>query len=575
MKRLLCTFIFFTSLTGYALPFTTKVTGITGKPLENIMSHLASNQESVGKNPSEADIKRLYNAGFRDIKQAIAPFGYYAPSVTGDLVWLNNQWLASYRLTPGPAIKIHQVKLQIDGAARTDGVFKKLLQNFPLKRSQVLKTDEYTKAKQHILDLIATRGYFDASLKSAKVLVKLKPYYADIIIHIDSGPRYRFGAVRFKRVVKFSKPLTYKFLARFIPFNQGDYYDDLALNKLQANLASSGYFQSVNVIPEPKKASRRQVPIQVEISPVKGKRYRAGIGFGTDTGIRGLMGVKYRRLTHTGHYFESNAKLAYKEAAFRGYLNGSYNIPGPNPLTDLYSITGSLAQNDNDNLGQARIAKLAATYSTEIYGWQQTAGLHLHIEKSDPNDDRAFTSTLFMPTIEWLKIVSDDPLKTNNGYKIHLIARGANENLGSKINFIQSELNVKWIHSLDVNTRMILRGSLGGVAIEDVDDLPVSLRHQAGGTQSVRGYGFQAIGPGRAKVVGSAELQAHIWKSLYIAGFYDVGNVSSSYVTHYQSAIGVGLVWRSPIGAIALSLARAIDKPGKPLRLEFSMGPEL
>ena len=75
--------------------------------------------------------------------------------------------------------------------------------------------------------------------------------------------------------------------------------------------------------------------------------------------------------------------------------------------------------------------------------------------------------------------------------------------------------------------------------------------------------------------VASAELQHRLYNNIWLTGFFDVGQVSSSITNDYNKSAGGGIVYRSPIGPIALTLARALDKPGMPLRLEFSMGPEL
>ena len=38
---------------------------------------------------------------------------------------------------------------------------------------------------------------------------------------------------------------------------------------------------------------------------------------------------------------------------------------------------------------------------------------------------------------------------------------------------------------------------------------------------------------------------------------------------------GVGVIWQSPIGAVRVYVATALSDKDHPLRLEFSLGPEL
>ncbi len=72
------------------------------------------------------------------------------------------------------------------------------------------------------------------------------------------------------------------------------------------------------------------------------------------------------------------------------------------------------------------------------------------------------------------------------------------------------------------DSRVILRTDLGYTAVHDFNDLPLSLRFYAGGSQSVRGYEYQALGlpdGGRYLVVGSAEYQHQIYGNWNAAVF--------------------------------------------------------
>jgi len=91
----------------------------------------------------------------------------------------------------------------------------------------------------------------------------------------------------------------------------------------------------------------------------------------------------------------------------------------------------------------------------------------------------------------------------------------------------------------------------------------------------VRGYGYRNIKDGRTIGIGSIELQHRIYNKIYGSVFFDAGNVSSNLFSDYDKSVGVGLVYRSVLGSISLTVAQALDKPGQPRRVEFSMGPDL
>lgn len=568
--------LLFVSLAGYGMGYFSKINGVSGEMLENVLKRLDTHRTSIQGELTQEQIQRLYDESPVEIKKALEPYGYFKATLTNKLEKLkNDSYRATFTVNLGPRIVLHQVDIQILGEASRDPEFIQFKKNLALKPGLPLNTNDYTQAKKQLLDLAATRGYFDATLTNNQLTINMQEYYADIVLSLDSGKRYQFGDVTFNTTDKKVKPLSNKFLARFIPFQRGDAFDMQKALLLQNNLSSSLYFESVTVDPQPQQAEGRAVPLNVDLTPAKGKKYSVGFGVGSDTGVRGLAGVTLRQVTDRGHYFSGQTRFAYKAEELRGYIQGSYNIPGPNPLKDLYTFSASLSQDDTEKIGLGQSIDLNASYLTEIRHWQQTTGISAHLERSDPTLERTFTSMLFIPNIQWYRTESDDPLKPTSGYRVKFKVQGASEKLLSTVDFLQAELNMKYLKEMNYYQRLVLRGDLGGVAIKNIDDLPVSMRFAAGGSQSVRGYGYHNIGPGRALVVGSVELQQRIYKEFFLTAFFDIGDASSSYVKNYNKAVGIGATWRSPIGAITVSLAEALDKPGKPMMFEFSMGPEL
>jgi len=121
----------------------------------------------------------------------------------------------------------------------------------------------------------------------------------------------------------------------------------------------------------------------------------------------------------------------------------------------------------------------------------------------------------------------------------------------------------------------LLRGDLAYTTVHDLDSFPLSLRYYAGGTQSIRGYKFQSLGPGRYLEVGSVEYQHKIIGNWSGAAFYDVGNATDHTTARLQEGAGFGIVWKSPVGPMELVVAKALNKRGRPNQIQFNMGPDL
>ena len=113
--------------------------------------------------------------------------------------------------------------------------------------------------------------------------------------------------------------------------------------------------------------------------------------------------------------------------------------------------------------------------------------------------------------------------------------------------------------------------------------LPEKLRFRTGGDESVRGYGFEDLGPsdalgnptgGRVLWNGSVEL-AHAFvpslPDLLGAAFVDAGHAAPSWGEFKPTtSLGLGLRYRSPLGTLRLDYARATAL--QRWRLHFSVG---
>jgi translocation and assembly module TamA len=127
------------------------------------------------------------------------------------------------------------------------------------------------------------------------------------------------------------------------------------------------------------------------------------------------------------------------------------------------------------------------------------------------------------------------------------------------------------------------RIQLGQVFSRKGVSVPFTLLFRAGGDESVRGYGYQTLGPadatgtalgGHVLATGSLELARPISKdipSVWGAAFIDAGNAADDWKS-LRPALGwgVGIRWRSPVGPLRIDLA--YGEQVRRVRLHFSVG---
>lgn len=540
--------------------------GVEGDPLKNINTRLSNNEKSLEAPLTVSELEFFNQQNLTEIKNGLAAFGYFKPLVKSHITKKRSEQIFIYEIRLGPPLRIKTLDIKLQGEASYDPAFMDVIPSFPLHRGDVLLSEKYQHGKTALTNLALQRGYFAAHFLKSEIRINLAMYCAEIILHFDSGPRYRFGTVHF-----FTETYCERFLHRFVPFLSGQFFCNDQIVKLQENLSNIGFFQSVTVIPKPEAARNLEVPIEVQLIPRKFIQYNFGLGYGTDTGLRGLAGLQFRRLNGMGHHAETTLQASERQ----NHWEGSYSIPGFNPVTDLYKLSAAVETQNLPTSGKTRYGKVEASSIKALgFDWTQTLALSLRNEYSEPTDAPTLNSTMLLPSVNWSKIKSDNVLHPTNGYSININIKGTSRALISNTNFLQFNIQGKTLWSVTDYTRLLTRASVGYTFISDVDELPISLQFYAGGSQSVRGYQFQGIGPGKSLLVGSVELQQKIVGNFYGAIFADAGSAANGFNT-LKKSVGLGVVWLSPVGAIEITLAQALDTPGQPRLLQFSMGPEL
>ncbi|MDN5925096.1 MAG: BamA/TamA family outer membrane protein [Xanthomonadales bacterium] len=179
----------------------------------------------------------------------------------------------------------------------------------------------------------------------------------------------------------------------------------------------------------------------------------------------------------------------------------------------------------------------------------------------------------------------NNPTFVRHGWSLDLAARGTVGSLLSDTSFSQVTADAKWIFAFHRRDRLILRGSAGYTRSDDFSKLPPQLRFFAGGDRSIRGYGFQSVGPyndydrvigGGSLLVGGATVEHYFSKNWGMAAFVDAGNAFSGTDFHPVVGTGLGLRWISPVGMIRVDVGVPIhNSRHHGLQLHLVIGPDL
>jgi translocation and assembly module TamA len=565
---------------------TLQVDGVDDSLKAAVIEHVELSQYAK-REVTAAQATRLYQRALEQGELALRPYGYYEASVSGELRQVGTDWQVTLHVKPGEPVKVTQVELTLGETAAAIAPIRHARDTIERLKGNILDDAAYENARDTVSAQLTANGFLDARLLVHRVEVNRGNHSAVIKLVWDAGPRYRYGKVEFE-----GSQFNPGFLDRYVPFKSGDYFSQGQLLALQQALNGADYFAVVNVMPDVDTAKDGVVNITVQLAPAPRTIYTGGPFIGTDTGLGARGGIERRWVNRSGHKWKNELVVAQRLKT----LSTLYSIPMPGPNQRSYNFGANFRDSDTTT-SQSRTLELVGNETRQWHGWTRTIGAHAlagtftvgkrgNEPDSTPGIEHGRSTEVFAEASLSRKEM-DNPSFVLRGWSLILAARSTAGSLLSDASFSQITADAKWIRAFGAKkrNRLILRGSFGATWTNDFTALPPQLRFFAGGDRSVRGYGYQSIGPrnsadrvigGQNLLVFSTEVEHYFTRNWGMATFVDTGNAFTG--TDYRPKVGAGLGvrWRSPVGLIRLDFGTPIhDSRNHGIELHLVIGPDL
>ncbi|MCS6115850.1 autotransporter assembly complex family protein [Shewanella baltica] len=580
------------------------VTGVNEALQRNIVAHLGTLPES--------EVQRrafLFNVD-DNVSTALESMGYYHGEVEEKLTEHDKgPWELKLVITAGEPTIVQWVDINFSGEMLDDRAFDQWLAKVNLKPGDVLNHGVYSDVKSQLVTLALARGYFDGEFTESQIKVNRDINTAQVSLHFDSGKRYKFGQVSFE-----GHTLEPEILEKLIPFKEGASYSTRRVGALNRQLLDTGYFANIKVIPQIDGVEESHIPVLVELTPKASHAIELGFGGDigkTDQAFDPRVRVTWRtpQINKYGHSQETSLEWSPD----RPKLLTTYTIPLTHPLDDQLKIRVGLlrdkygvtqvydAENrDFSNTGQLESTKylLGLLRQQRLENqWLMSYSLEA-IREEYTQSDVDYMPSFYLAGINFSRTTrGDNSLDPKSGFRQIYSLDYADPYLGSETRLARLQAKFKWIDTFFDNHRIVARIDLAAnLANEnDLASIPPSLRYFAGGDQSVRGYGYQELGPyldyvaddgktnrevigGRYLMVGSLEYQYYVTPTWRVGTFIDAGNAFDNNQFEPVVSVGGGIHWISPIGPIKLDLGvglKETDTIERSWRIHLTMGTDL
>lgn len=551
-----------------------EVSGVEGELRDNVLQFLSLERNRSDPELSDALVERLHARAGGEIRAALKPFGYYRPKVESQLEPTDKGWLARYAIEPGEPTRLVAFDVAFEGPGQDDPAFQAALVDAPLRMGGVARHDRYELLKDRIQAAAEDNGYLDGRFVTAALEVDPGAAEARVRLRFATGEKLLFGPIRFEQDV-----VDQQLIDRYVTIVQGEPFSVRKLLDLQYALNDSDYFKLVEITPERGAVGPdRQVPVTVRLTPRERTKWSFGLGYATDTGPRGSIGYEDRRVNRSGH----RAKVELEDSEIKTELQLTYTVPLERPASERLAFKGQWTEEQKgDTLSRRTV--VGVSVSKSLARLRQTTYLDYEYEKTAQPLIAPVVSRLLVPGASLAYTETDAPLFVRRGQRVSLDVHGAHEGLVSDATFLQYGLSGKLVRSFGAS-RFITRASYASTLIADATELPASQRLFAGGDQSVRGYGYESIGPTDAggNVIGgteaasaSVELDHLFTKEWGAAVFVDAGDAVDDSPLDPKIGAGVGVRWVSPIGMLRVDVGFPLTEGYDGWHLHLSIGPDL
>ncbi len=603
------------------------VQGLREPLLSNVNTRVSALRVSGDIRLSKRRLDRLAEQAEREALLALRPYGYYQALV--DASWVaagEGNWRLDLVVDAGPPLTIASAYVDVTGPGASLPELEQWRENWPLTEGQVMDQTVWESQKQQAMDLLRTEGYLGAEFTEHLIQLDLQSNSAAMRLVLDTGAQAVIGTIHYEQDAV--RPGVLELLPRF---SAGQPYDAWLLEKFRLDLWRTGYFDNVEIIEEKRlEEDPPKVNLVVRADRRLPNTYQGSLGLGTDTGLRAQVLWSRYLLSERGDHF--NMGLGWQQEFNEYSFRSNYQLPrrakarefwtadllinrkrqdvrvkendtsedyfelASGDVTDYSLKAGRLIVRDFERGYQQIFETWYGQYLYETVAYDLTdiaRGLgdapDDELERQDKN------ISALAAGVNW-----DWPYMRGNGFETvgyhhRAWVTVANEVWGSDKEFNQAYISSAWNRMLAERWKLLLRGELGytDAPVSDIElelpdrtlqlsvtDLPNLYRFRAGGSRSVRGYSFESLsnnGLGSNNIItASAELEMNFHRNWSLAAFVDVGNAFNDWDEYeLRKGAGVGIRWYSIAGPIRLDFASALDLPGDPWRVHFTIGTPL
>lgn len=554
-------FAFAASAQG-GVPYRVEFRGVPGK---GMLATLKSASDLVGlrsKPPVTVELlKRRMARDCRTLTQALEAQGYLEAKVTADLRRAGAVARVVVAVKAGALYRPGEVRVIPNRSSKAKLPTASAL---GLRGRAPLTAESVHEAEKKLVQLLKKQGYAYVAVTKRTVRPAPSSRTAAVAYYVRLGPKERFGATTITGLKRVREAV----VRSKIPWKAGDQFNGDLVTKFENRLRATNLFSVVSVsLPErPDKSGR--VPMTVNVSERKPRTISAALNYSTDTGPGTKLEWEDRNLRGYG----DRLRLSAEANAIATGVEANYRLPDFRRPGQTLTLRTRLAHDRPDAFSSDSALTAGSVERKLSKDVTVGTGLTLRLGRTRQVGLSTRFALLSAPTY-FTREHLNDPLDPTKGMRLNTKITPYLDLLGHGSPFFKGQVAYSALVPVAKSPMLVFAGrvSVGTIVGDSRLAIPADERFYAGGAGSIRGYGYQLVGPlkkkiptgGKSALTLSGELRVRAREKIDLIGFVDCGNAYTRETPDPGNLLwgaGVGVCYHSTIGPIRVDVAVPLDR---------------
>jgi translocation and assembly module TamA len=489
-----------------------------------------------------------------------------------------------FDIVPGP---LYHFRTVILGDLETTGTDYPILRAaYPVKVGDPVNTDHILAADMQLNNALGENGYVFGRVGDGELTIDHDPRLGDLTVPVTNGGKFAIGNV----VSQSPDFLSSDHLRRIARFRKGQVARTSGLTDLRQAVLATGLVSSVTVTPkkvaEPTAGTPGIVDVDVVLTPAPLRTVAGQLGYSSGQGARLELSWENRNL------FPPEGLLRLRGVAGTREQLAGITFRRNNFRTRDQVLTADMfIESVKYTAYTAKTVSFITTLQRQAtLLFQKPFTYSLGLEAVATRDTNG--STVGLQSIPQTYFVlalplqagydgSDSLLDPSRGFRLGLrVSPETSRTLGQQSTYLKAQFDASAYKPVGAGVVLAGRMRFGSIVGADIASIAPSRRFYAGGGGSVRGYGYQEIGPknvvsstgtllpsgGRALTEFSLEARVKtglLGGAISVVPFLDAGAVDPGSTPAFhdiKAGAGLGIRYLTNFGPIRIDVGTPLNR---------------